>query len=127
MAAEVFGVEVDTVNVPHADAFTIHIGALWSAPAARNPKVEYRAIDITLRGVRDVDGSQEDAHVFNVLFDALEGLLRRRSLRRARLSIAQARELELAAGPPSSIRPRLAPEFTEALPSEIPPPDEPDK
>lgn len=127
LAAEVFGVDMRAVTVPWHDTYAVHIGVLWSAPVG--PHVEYRSIDVALRGVRDATGSTEGTHAFNVLFDVLEGILRRRSAARGARPptlLEQTRELE--PGPPSSVRPRLAPKdaplFTEARPSEPPEKDE---
>lgn len=129
LAAEVFGVDVRAVSVPWHDHYAIHIGALWSAPIGLH--TEYRSIDVSMRCIRDVDGSTEGTHAFNVLFDALEGILRRRSAARTVMPIAP--ELE---GPPSSIRPKIAPPFplesdsktfSQALPSEPPEKDDGDR
>jgi hypothetical protein len=126
LAAEVLGVDPRTVTAPWKNDLSIHIGAIWSAPVG--PHVEYRSIEISLSRIRDVDGSEEDVHVYNVLFDILEGILRRRSGRRARLaSEAAERAKSFTEEPTSSVR-KIAPPFpppyyTEPLPSE-PPPDE---
>lgn len=128
LAAEVFEVDVRAVTAPYHDPYTICLGALWSPPIG--PHVEYRSIEITLRRLRDSTGSLEGTHAFQVCFDVLEGILRRRSAARAQRK--DAGELE-PGGPPSTVRARLAPSFpptsseagpnfTEALPSEPPEP-----
>jgi hypothetical protein len=126
LAAEVFDVSEHAVTSPFHDHTAIHLGALWSAPLG--PHVEYRSIDIALRGIRDEGGSSTGAHAFNVAFDALEGILRRRSAARAHDPMPAVTQRELAqrdaSGPPSSIRPRLEPVFTEALPSAPPESDD---
>jgi hypothetical protein len=110
LAAEVFDVDLRAVTSPYHDASAISLGALWSGPSGLH--VEYRSIDISMRGLRDARGSSVGTHAFNVCFDVLEGILRRRA-------VAPTAELEQV-GPPSTIRPRLAPPFEGKLPA--PPP-----
>ncbi len=130
LAGEVLEVNPRTVTAPWKTDVAIHIGAIWSAPVG--PHVEYRSIEISLSRIRDVDGSEEDVHVHNVLFDVLEGILRRRSARQARLAAeASERAKNFTEEPTSSVR-KIAPSFpppyySESLPSDPPPDDDSDE
>lgn len=112
LAAEVFEVDVRAVTSPFHDPFTVCLGALWSAPMG--PHVEYRSIEISLRNVRDASGSYEGTHAFQVCFDVLEGILRRRGAARALRGDTE------PSGPPSTVRERIAPEFIETRSCEEP-------
>lgn len=107
LTAEVMDVEPRLVTCSWRDTHAIHIGAIHTPLEGAS---EYRSIDIHVSRCQDSDGSGEATHVFSVLYDVLEGILRRRTARRARLG------RPLVEGPPTS-RERCI-----VLPYEVDPP-----
>jgi len=118
LAAEVMGVSGRAVTSPWHDKTAVHIGAVAETPEGRT---EYRSIDVAILHCRDTDGSDEDTHAYAVLFDVLEGILRRRFARRARAQV-QGHKLQLQGaalpldGPPSEARLRFAPAVESMFP-----------
>lgn len=119
LAAEVMGVSARAVTSPWHDKTAVHIGAIAEATTGR---AEYRSIDVAVLRCQDTDGSEEDVHAYAVLFDVLEGILRRRFARRTRAHVQGEAPSDLGPvqgsldEPPSETRLKFAPAVDSVMP-----------